>query len=86
MLKLMFHPKQLMVISAGGDADIRVWDLITKSCAATLKVLPMTPLRHCPQLLCCLCSAITYCGHCHSAEGRICQFAGSTVHVCHPPL
>ena len=34
----MFHPKQLMIISAGDDAEVRVWDLITKSCAATLKV------------------------------------------------
>ena len=46
----MFHPKQLMVISAGDDADIRVWDLITKSCAATLKVQPVTPPAALPVL------------------------------------
>jgi hypothetical protein len=47
VFKVMFHPKQLMVISAGDDADIRVWDLITKSCAATLKVFaaPRPPGR-----------------------------------------
>lgn len=38
VFKVMFHPKQLMIISAGDDAEVRVWDLITKSCAGTLKV------------------------------------------------
>lgn len=29
-----------MIITAGDDAEVRVWDLITKSCVATLKVGP----------------------------------------------
>ena len=37
-MRLIFHPKQLMLVSAGNDADVRVWDLVTKSCVATLKV------------------------------------------------
>ena len=27
-----------MIITAGDDAEVRVWDLITKTCVATLKV------------------------------------------------
>ena len=34
VLRVLFHPKELMVISAGDDAEVRVWDLVTKSCAA----------------------------------------------------
>lgn len=37
MLRVVFHPKQLMLISAGEDAEVRVWDLVDKSCVATLK-------------------------------------------------
>ena len=46
VFKVMFHPKQLMVISAGDDAEVRVWDLITKSCAATLKVRKPCAINH----------------------------------------
>ncbi len=28
-----------MLITAGDDAEVRVWDLVTKACIATLKVL-----------------------------------------------
>jgi WD40 repeat protein len=38
VLEVIFHPKDMMIITAGDDAEIRVWDLITKSCVATLKV------------------------------------------------
>ena len=38
MFRVIFHPKQLMVISGGDDAEVRVWDLVTKTCMATLKV------------------------------------------------
>lgn len=34
VLRVLFHPKQLMVVSSGDDAEVRVWDLVTKSCAA----------------------------------------------------
>lgn len=37
MLRVLFHPKQLMLYSAGDDTDVRVWDLVTKSCTVTLK-------------------------------------------------
>ena len=37
MLRVAFHPKQLMVLSGGDDGDVRVWDLVTKACVATLK-------------------------------------------------
>ena len=37
VLRVAFHPKQLMLISAGEDAELRVWDLVDKSCVATLK-------------------------------------------------
>ena len=38
VLAALFHPKELMLITAGDDAEVRVWDLITKACVATLKV------------------------------------------------
>ena len=38
MFRVIFHPKQLMVVSGGDDAEVRVWDLVTKTCMATLKV------------------------------------------------
>ena len=34
VLRVLFHPKQLMLVSAGDDAEVRVWDLVTRSCAA----------------------------------------------------
>ena len=38
VFRVVFHPKQLMVISGGDDAQVRIWDLVTKTCMATLKV------------------------------------------------
>ncbi len=35
---LLFHPKQLTVVSGADDAEVRVWDLVDKSCIAVLKV------------------------------------------------
>ena len=40
---VLFHPKDLMLFSGGEDSDVRVWDLNTKSCVATLKVRPWWP-------------------------------------------
>ncbi len=41
----MFHPKQLMLVTSGDDSDVRVWDLVSKSCVAVLKVL-LTAVPH----------------------------------------
>ena len=38
VLQVLFHPKQLMLVTSGEDADVRVWDLVSKSCVAVLKV------------------------------------------------
>jgi len=35
---VLFHPKQLTLVSGGDDAEVRVWDLVDKSCIAVLKV------------------------------------------------
>ena len=43
VFSVLFHPKDLMLFSGGEDADVRVWDLNTKSCVATLKVSPGLP-------------------------------------------
>jgi len=40
VLRVLFHPKQLMLVSAGEDAEVRVWDLVDKSCVAMLKARP----------------------------------------------
>ena len=42
VLRVVFHPKQLMLITAGEDAEVRVWDLVDKSCVATLKARPLS--------------------------------------------
>ena len=39
VLQVLFHPKQLMLVTSGDDADVRVWDLVNKTCVAVLKVL-----------------------------------------------
>ena len=38
VLQVLFHPKQLMLVTSGDDSDVRVWDLVSKSCVAVLKV------------------------------------------------
>lgn len=38
VFSVLFHPKQLTVVSGGDDAEVRVWDLVDKSCIAVLKV------------------------------------------------
>ena len=38
MLRVAFHPKQLLLFSAGDDSEVRVWDLVEKKCTAVLKV------------------------------------------------
>jgi WD40 repeat protein len=42
VLRTLFHPKQLMVISGGDDGEVRVWDLVTKSCAAGTAAMSVT--------------------------------------------
>lgn len=37
MLCCIFHPSQLLLISAGDDSQIKIWDLISKTCVATLQ-------------------------------------------------
>lgn len=37
MLKVLFHPKQLLLFSACDDGEVRIWDLVTKSCVHSLK-------------------------------------------------
>ena len=49
VFRVLFHPKQLMVISGGDDAEVRIWDLVTKTCMATLKVpAARRPACRCP--------------------------------------
>ena len=38
VLRVLFHPKQLQLFSGGDDAEVRVWDLVTKACVGNLKV------------------------------------------------
>ncbi len=55
VLAAVFHPKELLLVTAGDDAEVRVWDLMTKACLATLKVtLLFSPFPSCPSVLPCL--------------------------------
>ena len=38
MFSVLFQPKQLTVVSGADDGDVRVWDLVTKSCVHVLQV------------------------------------------------
>ena len=38
VLKVLFHPRQLLLVSAGDDSLVNVWDLVDKRCTATLQV------------------------------------------------
>ena len=35
---MAFSPRELKVVTAGDDSEVRVWDLTKKACVATLKV------------------------------------------------
>lgn len=43
VLQVLFQAKQLTLVTSGDDADVRVWDLVSKSCVAVLKVRPRPP-------------------------------------------
>ena len=36
---MLFQSQQLWLLTAGEDGAVRVWDLVQKSCQATLQVL-----------------------------------------------
>ena len=38
VLRVLFQPRELNLVSAAEDGEIRVWDLVAQSCLATLKV------------------------------------------------
>lgn len=38
MLQVAFSPRELKLVTAGDDSEVRVWDLTKKTCIATLKV------------------------------------------------
>ena len=38
MLQVAFSPRELRLVTAGDDSEVRVWDLTKKACVATLKV------------------------------------------------
>ena len=62
---VLFHPKDLMLFSGGEDSDVRVWDLNTKSCVATLKVSPGLPVLLQAHLLASSTQACWLCKCCH---------------------
>lgn len=37
VLRVLFHPKQLLLFSSCDSGEVRVWDLVTKSCMHSLK-------------------------------------------------
>lgn len=37
VLSCIFHPSQLLLVSGGDDSQIKIWDLISKTCVATLQ-------------------------------------------------
>jgi U3 small nucleolar RNA-associated protein 13 len=37
VLCCIFHPSQLLLVSGGDDSQIKIWDLISKTCVATLQ-------------------------------------------------
>lgn len=52
VLRVLFHPRQLLLVTAGDDGLVLVWDLVNKSLAATLKARPCLPST----LACCVAS------------------------------
>ncbi len=48
MLQVAFSPRELKLVTAGDDSEVRVWDLTKKACIATLKVsLQQCSLQRC---------------------------------------
>jgi WD40 repeat protein len=45
VLRLLFHPKQMQLYSGGDDGEVRVWDLVSKTCKATLQVRISWPIQ-----------------------------------------
>ncbi|MCJ1296994.1 hypothetical protein MMC34_008563, partial [Xylographa carneopallida] len=37
VLQVAFSPRELKLVTAGDDSEVRVWDLTKKACIATLK-------------------------------------------------
>lgn len=55
-MRVLFHPKQLLLFSGGDDTEVRVWDLVEKRCVATLQV--RSARRSCGEAVCaCRCAA-----------------------------
>lgn len=49
VLQVAFSPRELRLVTAGDDSEVRVWDLTKKACVATLKVrhqLTLTSQAH----------------------------------------
>lgn len=40
VFSVLFQPRQLTVVSGSEDGEVRVWDLVTKSCVHVLRVPP----------------------------------------------
>lgn len=50
VLQVVFSPRELKVITAGDDSEVRIWDLTNKACVATLKACLLSSCLHCPAL------------------------------------
>ena len=57
VLQVLFIPKQLMLVTSGDDSDVRIWDLVNKSCVAVLKVHTFLTLEQTINYTCQLTSA-----------------------------
>ena len=44
VFSVLFQPRQMTVISGADDAEVRLWDLVDKSCITVLKVPFPLPL------------------------------------------
>ncbi len=40
---MAFSPRELKLVTAGDDSEVRIWDLTKKTCIATLKVSIVFP-------------------------------------------